>query len=112
MLAVAEPAAAAIEAARPRLLSLLQALQADGSPPPTRARPATIDPAGEVAALQELAALLENSDMRATEVMTQLLQQQGPDMGPDWRALDDAVAGLDFERALRLCRSLLTEDVA
>ncbi len=117
----AEPAALAMEAAGPRLQSLLQALQAlqasqvlplENGGLPAVTGEAALDPAAEAAALQELAALLENSDMRATDVMTRMLLRLGPGAAPDWQALDEAVTGLNFERALRLCRALLTEAVA
>jgi len=111
-LAAVLPVTAAIEAAGPRLLWLLQALQAEQATLAASAGGVGIDPVTEAAALQELAALLENSDMRANEVMAQLLHQRGSGMGAPWRALDDAIASLDFERALELCRSLLTEAVA
>ena len=44
--------------------------------------------------------------------MIHLQQHLGPDASPAWEALDEAVAGLDFERALRLCRPLLAEEAA
>ena len=60
--------------------------------------------------MRELIQLLENSDMRATEVMATLQQQWGTDTsGPALRELDEAVCGLDFERALGLGRALLQE---
>jgi hypothetical protein len=95
------------------LLALLQALQDEDSP----ARGASVagrglEPADTVAALQELAVLLENSDMRATDLMPQLLPPAGTAPGEHWQALDEAVAGLEFERALPLCRELLAEALA
>jgi HPt (histidine-containing phosphotransfer) domain-containing protein len=111
-LAAVLPVTAAIDAAGPRLLWLLQALQSEQATIAAPAGGAGIDPGTEAVALQELAALLENSDMRATEVMAELLHQPGSDRGAPWRALGDAIDSLDFERALRLCRSLLTEAVA
>ncbi|HSQ72967.1 MAG TPA: PAS-domain containing protein, partial [Rubrivivax sp.] len=111
-LAAVLPVTAAIDAAGPRLRWLLQALQSEQATIAAPAGGTGIDPGTEAVALQELAALLENSDMRATEVMAQLLHQRGSDGGAPWRALGDAIDSLDFERALRLCRSLLTEAVA
>ena len=60
--------------------------------------------------MRELIQLLENSDMRATEVMAALQQQWG--MGPKLRELDEAVSGLDFERALGLGKALLEANEA
>ena len=61
-------------------------------------------PVDTCAALRELAGLLENSDMRATDACADCGSDPAADAGRRWHALDDAVAGLDFERALRLCR--------
>jgi HPt (histidine-containing phosphotransfer) domain-containing protein len=102
--AIGADACTAIERALPALQGLLQSLQSG------HAAAAPADTAGAAApdrrALEELLALLENSDMRATEVMAQL----PPLPGAAWRALDEAVNGLDFERALQCCRSLLADD--
>jgi hypothetical protein len=65
------------------------------------------DPAALHAALTDLAALLANFDMRATEVVNQLRGSSGSTLGPQLQALDDAVGALDFERAAPLCQQLL-----
>ena len=61
--------------------------------------------------LVELIALLENSDMRATELMARLQQSQPP-LPAHWQAIEAAVSALDFDRALQLCRPLLHEALA
>jgi CheY-like chemotaxis protein len=112
--AAAGPADVAMRQAAAPLLALLQALQ-DHNDGPTRSASAADrapKPADTVAALQELAALLENSDMRATDLMPRLLPPPGSAPGGHWQALDEAVAGLEFERALPLCRELLAEALA
>jgi CheY-like chemotaxis protein len=103
--AICAEACAAIEQAQPALQALLQALQAS-SPAPAANSASEGNAPPDRAVLQELATLLENSDMRATELVTRL----PPQASPAWRELDDAVANLDFERALGLCRSMLTDD--
>ena len=81
-------------------------LQSDAGRPCT-ATPGDAD-AAAAASMRELIQLLENSDMRATEVMATLQQQWGTDTsGPALRELDEAVCGLDFERALGLGKALL-----
>ena len=59
--------------------------------------------------LAELAGLLDNFDMPATELVGSLQGQAGPALGPQLQALDDAVGALDFDRAVPLCRQLLDE---
>jgi hypothetical protein len=102
--------------AGPPLQALLQALQAHAGPVRAASGIATAaaedNTRGTTAALQELAVLLENSDMRATDLMTRLLPRPGTAPGADWQALDEAVAGLEFDRALQLCRALLAEAAA
>jgi hypothetical protein len=61
------------------------------------------------AALTELAGLLANFDMRATDLVSSLRQQAGPTHRLQLQALDDAVGALDFERAAPLCQELLAE---
>jgi HPt (histidine-containing phosphotransfer) domain-containing protein len=97
----ASDAIAAVAAPLARLLAALQAEAASTVPEPPLA------PAAWHRALGELAVLLENSDMRATDLMATLQQQDGRGLGPELQALDDAVGALDFERALPLCRDLL-----
>jgi len=59
--------------------------------------------------LTELAALLGQSDMRATELTPALREQGNSRLGPRLAELDDAVSALDFERATPLCSELLLE---
>ena len=59
--------------------------------------------------LTELAALLGQSDMRATELTPALREQGNGRLGPRLAELDDAVSALDFERATPLCSELLLE---
>jgi hypothetical protein len=59
------------------------------------------------AALTELAQLLENFDMRATELVGSLRTQAAPDLEGPLQALARAVGALDFERAAPLCREIL-----
>ena len=71
--------------------------------------PGVDDTVAAAASMRELIQLLENSDMRATEVMATLQQQCAARMSPGLRELDDAVAALDFERALSLGKALLLQ---
>ncbi len=98
--AVAAPAAAATPATKP------SATADPGWParPPHAATPVLLH-----ATLTRLAALLAESDMQATEVVATLQQQAAGRAWPDLAALDDAVAGLDFERAAALCQRLILE---
>ena len=67
------------------------------------------DPAALHQRLTELAALLEQSDMRATELTPELRPQASGRLAPLWDQLDSAVGALDFEAAASLCRQLLQE---
>jgi len=59
--------------------------------------------------LAELAALLGQSDMRATELTPALRAQGNSRLGRRLAELDDAVSALDFERATPLCSELLLD---
>ena len=99
---------AALAATLPALAALASRLDDEG----VAAAPAPglhDDGAALHAGLAELAALLEQSDMRATELTPALRQRAGATFGPRLAALDDAVAALDFDRAAPLCRQLLQE---
>ena len=101
-------ASAAIARARASLPALLSALQ---QARPTPAQPAVAAPAAALReTLRELVELLENSDMRATQVMSMLVQQQGEAITDVLCELDEAIAALQFERAADLCRDLLGGD--
>ncbi len=76
-----------------------------GSPPPPEL-------SGEAArslhqGLESLAAFLQHSDMRATELVRALRAQGVARFGLPWQQLESAVDALDFEVAVPLCRQLL-----
>ncbi len=99
---------AALQAALPALRTLLAQLQHAEAGAATDAVPVgPLDPARLHAALTELAGLLQNCDMRATDVVGKLRLQAGRTLGLPMQALDDAVGALDFEKAGSLCRQLL-----
>ena len=90
----------AIERAQAGLTALLSVLAA-AAPARTAASAAQSDEP-DARCLAELVALLESSDMRATELMSRLPQP----LPTRWQQIDEAVAALDFQRALQLCRPL------
>ena len=101
-------AGAAIEAAGPVLQDLLDTLLPAG--PALPASPAAeIDRPALRRGLHHLAALLRNSDMGAMEALSGLQGRFAGTLGERFRALDAAVAGLDFDPALRHCTQLLEE---
>jgi two-component system, sensor histidine kinase and response regulator len=103
---------AALAAALPALSGLIERLresEAEGAAPPTASPGKPHDPAAFHQRLTELAALLEQSDMQATELTLALRPLVGQSLGPLWEQIDDAVGSLDFERALSLCQQLLEE---
>ncbi len=61
--------------------------------------------------LDELVALLEAADMRAVDVFEQLQQAHAGQLHSELQPLGDAIAELDFERALTLCQPLLVESL-
>ena len=109
---VAAAIARAIDDAIAPLTTLLSAIHTALLSDPERPSSAESGDAGSsgaaAASMRELIRLLENSDMRATEVMATLQQQWGAGTsGSALRELDDAVSALDFERALVLGKALL-----
>jgi HPt (histidine-containing phosphotransfer) domain-containing protein len=58
-------------------------------------------------ALAELAALLQENNMRSTALCTQIGAQYGQTLGAPYAQLNDAVQQLDFEAALAHCNALL-----
>jgi hypothetical protein len=50
--------------------------------------------------------LLETSDMESMNTMAELQQQFGAALGDDIAELEAAMADLDFDTALPLCKSL------
>ena len=101
-------ASAAIEAAGPGLQALLVALRPADLP--LAATPnAEIDSPALRQGLRHLAELLRHSDMGAMEAHSALQLQFAGALGERMRALDAAVAGLEFDPALRHCEQLLEE---
>jgi hypothetical protein len=60
-----------------------------------------------VAALQAMVELLESEDMEAMNAMAQLQQQFGDALTDELATLEQALAELDFARALPACKVLL-----
>ena len=106
----AAAATAALQAALPALRALLARLQAaELAATPEAATHSRLDPAALHAALVELAGLLSNFDMRATEQVSTLREHAGPHFRPELQGLEDAVGALDFEKAATLCQALLAQ---
>jgi two-component system, sensor histidine kinase and response regulator len=99
---------AAILASASGLQALLQALQQDlqaGADADTADR--AVDPRTLQQGLRDLAELLRQSDMAAVDAMAGL---QGPVAGAlnaRFQALNELIAALDFELALRHCENLI-----
>jgi hypothetical protein len=104
----ATPVIAAMTSARKPLAALLAQLQLADAPDASAPAPAA-NAAALHHALGELAGLLENFDMQATEAMLALRRHAGAALGARLDDLDDAVGALDFERAAPLCRQLAAE---
>jgi hypothetical protein len=66
-----------------------------------------LDRAALLAGLQQLAALLQDSDLAATDAMARLSRQFRPVLGQELEPLEDAVAQLQFACAAGLCRRLM-----
>jgi hypothetical protein len=101
---------AALNEALPSLRALSARLQedaADSADPAAASTAGGPDASALRDALTELAQLLENFDMRATELVGGLRTQAGPDLEEPLQALATAVGALDFERATPLCREIL-----
>ena len=97
---------AVIGAAAKGLNVLLLLLQRDHQPQ-TMPSEAAENVAMRMAVLRQLADLLSDSDMAATDVMSALKHRFGSAAGVDLDPLDRAIAMLDFEVALGLCHELL-----
>ncbi len=110
-------ACAAIVAAGPGLVALLQALQGaqpnadapalDSTAPPDL----PIDAQALYAALQAMATQLRDADMAATETMEHLKRQFGAAVGAPLESIDEAIGALEFDRALQLCQVLMKEQL-
>ena len=97
----------AIDAARPALADLLQALQAATAGQPAAAAAGPADRRAMQLGLRQLADLLRNADMAALDTMPGLQGRFTGALGERFQALDETVAGLDFDAALGHCRHLL-----
>jgi len=105
--ATLEEACSAIVAAEPGLQVLLQALQQDqASGTGTDAAVQALDKPALVAALKEMAGLLEAQDMEAMTAMANVQQQFGLALGEEIAALEQAMADMEFDKALPLCSAL------
>ena len=102
---------ARLEAACPALQALLAELgPAPGTPQPgpqALAEAQAEAPAALRQALQQLARLLQESDMAAVDALARLQQRFGPALGEGSIALDAAVTRLAFEPALQHCQTLI-----
>jgi PAS domain S-box-containing protein len=111
----------------PSLLAMLDALQAAAAalqdflallPPPSPSEPKPEEPHAEGvpsgqtlhATLQSLRSCLLAFDMQALDWAQQLATQHASDLGERLPALLQAVQGLDFSAALRLCDACLNEN--
>ena len=101
---------AAIDAAVPGLATLLALLQGAPIPPAGCAMPA--DNGALQTALKALAVQLGQADMAATDTMEALHRRFGGAVSGPLQALDEAIAVLDFERALLLCDDLIAAPAA
>jgi len=112
----AEQQAVLADAVRQATLSALQATtylgEALAQHTPPAGSPASVgqgNPAALRQALDELVGLLSAADMRAVDVFEQLQQAYALQLPSELQPLGDAIAELDFERALRLCEPFLSE---
>ena len=109
VLATAEQAGSAIASALPGLQALLAALQRDQPQATEHANGGvahSLDRPALLAALQSMEQLLETSDLESMNTMAELQQQFGAALGDDIAELEAAMADLDFDTALPLCKSL------
>ena len=79
---------------------------ASASAPPTVTQNAPL-PGDLRTGLARLQVLLAEFDMRSAEVLEELLQAHGPEVGGRLAPLQEAVDRLDFDEAQRLCTTLL-----
>jgi CheY-like chemotaxis protein len=110
VLTTAEQAGSAITKALPGLQALLAALQQDHPHATDRANAVaahSLDRPALLAALEAMQRLLETSDMESMNTMAELQQQFGGAIGDEIAALEAAMADLDFDAALPLCKALL-----
>ena len=107
--AVTQEACHAIAAALPGLTELLQTLQRlqTSDKPPSGVAVPPIDTQALLATLQVMAQRLKNSDMDAMLSMAELQRQFGASLAERLESLEDAMADIDFERALPHCNALI-----
>jgi CheY-like chemotaxis protein len=95
----------AIAAGAAGLAALLQALQVAEAPMPAPARP--LDTDAVLTRLRSITRQLRNADMAATDAMADLRRHFGGALGEQLQPMDEAIGALDFDRALRLCNTLI-----
>ncbi|MDC6166917.1 PAS-domain containing protein [Paucibacter sp. XJ19-41] len=105
---------AAVAALEQQIASDLQALsdlvQALDEAPAMPAGAVTGDASQRQQALRQLAQLLGRSDMAALDVLERLRLEHGATLSPEhFEALDEAMAQLDFGRALQYCEAMMSE---
>jgi two-component system, sensor histidine kinase and response regulator len=83
---------------------VLQSLQVPHAPADAVATP--LDRGGLARELSQLKELLQSSDLACLDVYARLRDQHGTALQQELDALDEAMAGLDFEQAARLCEEL------
>ena len=103
--ALAQSLSDEIETARAALAGLSAALREDADQRAAPLPAAAGDAFG--AALQRLSSLLSDCDMDALAAVDNLRQTHAAALGDQLEPLEDAVARLDFECALRTCRALM-----
>ena len=95
----------AVNAVMADMESILRELR----PAETGAGPAgstLVDRAALQADLEKLMPLLRSSDLASLDVYAELRDRHGPSLPEELKALDEAMAGLDFSQAARQCEQL------
>ncbi|MGN6830837.1 PAS-domain containing protein [Paucibacter sp. M5-1] len=105
---------AAVAALEQQIATDLQALsdlvQALDEAPAVSAGAAPVDASQRQQALGLLAQLLGRSDMAALDALERLRREHGASLPPEhFEALDEAMAQLDFGRALQYCEAMMSE---
>lgn len=103
--AFAQQFACAVAAVSGGLETLLRTLHAADAP--AAALTAALDSEAVLKQLRIIQQHLQNADMAATDAMTGLRRQPSGALEGDFKALDDAISALDFERALPQCNALI-----
>ncbi|MCU7371116.1 hypothetical protein PEC18_09615 [Paucibacter sp. O1-1] len=85
-------------------------VQALDEAPAVSAGAAPVDASQRQQALGLLAQLLGRSDMAALDALERLRREHGASLPPEhFEALDEAMAQLDFSRALQYCEAMMSE---